>query len=400
LAFSATGTLPPETQTSYSRLIQVVLAVFLTFAGLGATIPTLPVYLRQDLRLADSAAGFVLGLLWAMAFLGRFQAGPFADRRGRRLTLLVGYALFMVAGLLYLPHHVLPLALGRAICGIGEAYVLTATATWVVELGPANRRAQALGYMASGVWGGLSVGTVVSTYLHSFTQVALLCIATSAASFLMMLRLPADRGTGAPPAQRALVFQATFTPGLVLGLTNLAYAVLNGFLPIYLASKGTKGGAAFSGFAIAVLLTRLFLGSLPDRLGPYITLYSGQSLMIVSLVGLIYAPTPVWQVVAAVCAGIGYSFPWPSLATIVLGRVRAEERGSTLATLTAYFDLFVALGSAAAGMILGRFGILSVMWFAVMSVAAGMVVSASRLRPVRSEGGAGPVEGAIGDADV
>jgi MFS family permease len=374
------------------RLFLVVLAVFTTFAGMGATIPALPIYLRSDLKLADTAAGVVLGMLWGMAFIGRFQAGPFADKRGRKLTLLVGYVMCVCAGLLYLPHHIAPLVAGRALHGLGEAFVLTATSTWVVELGPANRRAQALGYMASGVWGGLSVGTIISTYLHGFVPVALLVIASSSVSLVILLFLPGDKGTGAAPASRSMIFQAVFEPGLVLGLTNLAYAVLNGFMPVYLASRGTKGGAAFSGFATAVLLTRLFLGSLPDRMGPYKTLYAGQSMMILSLIGLIYAPSQPLQVLAAVCAGIGYSFPWPSLATIVLAKIKAEERGSALATLTAFFDLFVAMGSATAGLILSNLGILSVMWFAVLSVAAGIAVSAWRLRPSLVEGKAEEIE--------
>ena len=43
------------------------------------------------------------------------------------------------------------------------------------------------------------------------------------------------------------------------------------------------------------------------------------------------------------------TFPWASVASVVLKRAPAHERGSTVGVLSAFYDLFVGSSSFAAG---------------------------------------------------
>ena len=172
-----------------------------------------------------------------------------------------------------------------------------------------------------------------------------------------------------------LVPPAALLPGLVLGFANVAYAAMAGFLVLLMRERGRGGVGAFSAFAMCVLFSRLLLGSLPDRLGPRKTLFAGFVLLAVGLSAIAVSANPLVAMAAAAVVGLGYSFPWPSLAIVVLGRCHSSERAAALGTLTAFYDIFVALGSLAAGAIASRFGLTSVFWLAVCSVGCSAALA-------------------------
>ena len=361
---------------SGQQILVIVVSLFLTFVGIGATVPPLPLHVRRDLGLGDTAAGMVLGVLWAAALGGRFLAGSLADRKGRRVTMLTGFGLSAVAGLLYIPEHWTAMVLARAAHGLGEAYLLTAAAAWIVDLAGPLKRSQGLGYLSSGIWGGLSLGPIAGAYLPSFQWVGWAVFGAAVAGGAIATRMPVEAAAERSAGKRGWPFRPTLLPGLMLGLANVASSTLMGFLPLHFDRNGWgKGGDAFAGYGIAVLCTRLFLGSLPDRLGSRTTLLGGLALMGGAFVALIFAPTRAIGVAAAVAIGIGYSFPWPSVATIVISRVSDQERGSALGVLTAYYDLFVAAGSFVTGAIASQLGVTAVFWFAVVNLTLGIVIT-------------------------
>ena len=350
--------------------------------GFGAVIPVLPPYLHDHLLASTFTTGFVVGAASATALLGRLFAGPLADRRGRRITLLLGLTLCGLAGLLYFPlFGVWSLTLARILHGLGEGFFLTAAVAWVVDLAAPHQRGQALGFLASGVWGGLALGPLVGQALGGLPQVAGFVAGASflalAAAWRYAHEEPRARAAGRP----AIFPRAAALPGLVLGLANVPYAVMAGFLPLLLRERGMGGVPAFAAFAGCVLCTRTAFGSLPDRLGPRRTLFGGIAVLMVGLVLVATAHTPGVMLLASALVGIGYSFPWPSLAVMVVSHVSEGERASALGALTACFDLFVALGAVTAGTLAGWLGLTSVFWMGLGSAfLAALVARVGRVR--------------------
>src|SRR3954468_2397763 len=137
-------------------------ATFLGFLGIGTVLPLLAPHVRYDLGGNDQDVGFIVGIFSFVALAGRLISGPVADRRGRKISFLTGLVCCAIAGGIY----VLPLGmagpyLARIFQGMGEAFLYTGAAAWAVELGGIERSAQALGYISSGIWGGISAGPVV-----------------------------------------------------------------------------------------------------------------------------------------------------------------------------------------------------------------------------------------------
>jgi predicted MFS family arabinose efflux permease len=174
--------------------------------------------------------------------------------------------------------------------------------------------------------------------------------------FLLLTRVPEhfvphhDGGAFKWPSRSLLM------PGLAIGFVNVHYPVITGFLILHLAQYGNSGRAAFTAYAGAMLCSRFFLGGLPDRVHPRVTFFFGLTCMAVGLLVLASGPRPLIAIAAAGVLGLGFSFPFSSIASTVMRRSPNHERGSTVGTLSAFYDLFVGAGSFAAGAIATRFG--------------------------------------------
>src|SRR5215469_16373871 len=110
-----------------SRIWRICGATFVEMLGFGAVIPMLPVYLHEQLGASTFLTGLLIGLASAFALLGRFLAGKTADRKGRRIALLMGMAFCAGAGVLYMPLFGLwAIAPARVLHGLGEGFFVTA----------------------------------------------------------------------------------------------------------------------------------------------------------------------------------------------------------------------------------------------------------------------------------
>jgi MFS family permease len=361
-----------------SRIWRIVGSAFVGMLGFGAVIPMLPVYLHEQAGASTFITGLMVGLSSAFALLGRLFAGKTADRKGRRISLLLGMGFCAAAGLLYLPAFGLwVLAWGRVLHGLGEGFFVTAAVAWAVDVAPDNRRAQALGFLSSGIWGGLSIGPAIGQALGSMASVAVFLIVSSVAVIAIVFVMdeeprPHDHGPSRwfPPA--------VILPGVLLGLGNVTYAAMAGFLILLLRHRGHGATWAFSAFAVAVLFGRAVFGGLPDRIGPRLSLLAGYACLAVGLIAILASQRSALDLPAALLVGLGYAFPWPALATVVVGRVPVSGRATALGALNAFYDLFVAASSAIAGAAAGRWGLTAPFWMALacVGIAATLVMIA------------------------
>jgi MFS family permease len=358
-----------------SRFWTVIAATFLGFLGIGAVLPGLGPHVHHDLGGSDRTVGFVVGIFSVVALASRLVSGAVADRRGRKPAFLVGLASCAVAGFAYLlPIGVSSAYLGRALQGFGEAFLYTGAATWVIELGGLHRSGQALGYLSSGIWGGISAGPVVGQWMGSFEAAALFQAFSALAGFGLLLMVPEHYHPDKHPRSGGWMPPGLAIAGLSVGFVNVHYPVITGFLVLHLSRYGDSGPASFSAYAAVILLSRLFLGGLPDRLKPGVLYHSGLACMALGLVAIAWGPTPKIAVAATALLGFGFSFPWSCVATTVLKRTPPGDRGSVISALSAYYDAFVGASAFIAGLVADRFG-----YSATFAMAAASLIVAAIL---------------------
>jgi len=262
--------------------------------------------------------------------------------------------------------------LARVLQGLGEACLYTGAAAWVVEVAGIERSAQALGYLSSGIWGGISAGPVVGQWLGTFERAAAMQVVLAVAAFVILTRVTEHYQPEEHHGPRKWLPRSMIAPGIAIGFVNVQYPVIAGFLILHLKPHGNSGPLAFTAYAGMILLSRFFLGGLPDRIAPAITFYGGLVCMAAGLVVLASGPGPVVAVAATALLGFGFSFPWASIASTVLKRTANTARGSAIGVLSAFYDLFVGVSSFTAGWVAHRFN-----YSAAFLMGAGALVAAA-----------------------
>ena len=353
------------------RFWALVLATFLGFLGIGAVLPMLAPHVRYTLGGTDRDVGFVVGIFSFVALAGRLIAGPLADRRGRRISFLTGLFCCALAGAAYLlPLGIAGAYLGRMLQGFGEACLYTGAAAWAVELTGVERSSRTLSYLSSGIWGGISTGPVVGQWLGTFPRAAAFQMVAAAIGFAVIARVKEDYQPHEHAHSSSWLPPGILAPGIAIGFVNVHYPVIAGFLVLHLETHGGGGPAAFSAYASMVLLSRFFLGGLPDRVRPAITYYGGLVFMAAGLSWVASGPGRVSALAATALLGFGFSFPWAAVASVVLRRAHPAQRGRAVGVLTAFYDLFVGVSSFAAGSIAHRFGYAAAFWMAAGAIGA------------------------------
>jgi MFS family permease len=379
-----------------------------TFAGLlavGAVLPVLPRYVHGPLEAGNVAVGVVIGAYAATGLLLRPFAGRFADRRGRRPTVLAGSLLVSAAGFLYLlPLGVPGLILARLALGAGEGTVFTAGSAWIVDLAPTERRGRVIGLYGLAVWSGLSVGPLLGELLlnaSGYTLVWVFAGVVPLVGALVAARLPEPFQPRAEEEERhPLIAREAVRPGAALALASLGYATVAAFVVLHLDARGIGHGATvFGAFATMVVLTRLLGGDLPDRVGPARVATAAALVDAAGLATIALAHSLAVALAGALAMGAAFSLLYPSLSLIVVNRVPETRRGAALGTFTAFFDAGVGLGAPLAGLVAALAGYQGAFLFAAavaLASAATIVVGVAGPGPLR-----GPIcsrrPGAVGD---
>jgi MFS family permease len=347
-----------EAKNGFSlRFWSLVAATFLGFLGMGTVLPELAPHIVHDLGGTDRTVGFVIGIFSFMALAARFFSGPLADRRGRKIAFLAGlFSCALAGGAYLLPFGIAGAYLGRTLQGFGEACLYTGAAAWAVELAGVQRSSQALGFISTGIWGGMSAGPVVGQWLGTFPRAAAMQLIAALLAFVLLTFVPESYKPTPHARKRAWIPRSVLAPGFAIGFVNVAFPVVTGFLVLHLASHGNSGPAAFTAYALLVLCSRFFLGSLPDRVHPRITYYFGITCMAIGLLLIASGPRPAVAIASAALLGLGFSFPWTSIISSILKKTPSNEHGSLVGVLSAFYDLFVGISSFAAGEVATRFG--------------------------------------------
>ena len=135
--------------------------------AVGATLPVLPHFVKDELGGSDFEVGIVTGGFALTGIVCRPIAGNIADRRGRKPTVIGGAFLAAIAGALYfVPAGIPGLLVARFFLGAGEGTVFTAGSAWNVDMAPEERRGRMIGLYGLAIWTGLTLGPPIGVLLQ------------------------------------------------------------------------------------------------------------------------------------------------------------------------------------------------------------------------------------------
>lgn len=341
--------------------VLIGLATLAYFVAENVVLPVLPLYVRGPLGGSDVAVGVVIGAFSVTALLIRPWAGRLADRRGRRLPMLVGVGIFTLSVAGYLVSRSVPALVGmRLLTGVGEAFFFTGAASAIADLAPDERRGEAISFFSLALWTGIAVGPVVGEVALGDERFSLVWIVSTAFGILaglLALRIRMPRVKAEERVHTRLIHRGALLPGAAILMSVCGAAGFFAFVPLYSRQLGLTGArGVFVLFSGIVLAIRFFGARLPDALGP---VRAARLSLVVSAGGLTVMGmwrTPTGLFVAVAVYAVGQALAFPALMSLSLRGTPPGERGAAIATFTAMVDVAFGVGPVTLGFVAAGFG--------------------------------------------
>ncbi len=389
---------PPTERLVTPTFTALLTACIWYFVSTGMMLVAVPVFVTDELGGGSWSVGAAMGVSGLAAAVLRIVAGPITDTKGRRWVMVFGSTIAAVSMLgLVVADSVGTVVVLRALTGVGEAAFFVGAATALQDIAPEGRRAEATSYFSAVVYASMALGPLLAEWLieqFSFDTAWIAGAAFCGIGALLALRAPQNRVSGPAASQlrsRPVLHPAAVRPGGVLVIGLLGFSCFITFAALWATEVGiTQAGNVFLLFAGAVLILRLLLARLPDRIGARTTTTIA---LVVSALGLAVMAT--WQTPGGAYLGslvmaVGQSFLFPALFALVIQTAPAAERGQAVASISISFDVAFGSGGFIAGAVAAHLGgIPSAFWFGAAACSLALVLARATLPKIAA--GARPV---------
>ncbi|TBR58928.1 MFS transporter [Westiellopsis prolifica IICB1] len=342
------------------NLLILFTAGLLFWSSLTSLLPTLPLYL-EEVGASKQQIGVLMGSFAIGLLLFRPWLGSLADKRGRKIVLLIGMVVVAIAPLGYEITTSIPLLIVlRAFHGISIAAFATAYIALVADLAPASNRGEIIGYMSLVNPVGLAIGPALGGYLQAAagnTALFLLSAALGGLGVLCILPIvnpPVDKQETKNLDSnfwRMLISPRVRVPAFVMLMVGLTIGTLHTFAPLYIKSTQVdlNPGLFYTASAISSFSGRVFTGKASDRLGRGLFVTIGLVFYSLSMVLMYLANNASTFLLAALVEGIGGGTLIPMIATLMADRSLPQQRGRIFAICIAGFDFGIAIAGPIVG---------------------------------------------------
>jgi MFS family permease len=175
---------------------------------------------------------------------------------------------------------------------------------------------------------------------------------------------------------------AVWMPGLGSALSSVGVGAMLAFSSLLATERGwSPVWLTFSAFAFALVVARLMLGHVPDRIGGARVALVSVFVEAVGLTLIWLAQEPAVAAVGAALTGFGYSLVYPGLGVEAVRRAPPQSRGLAMGAYTVFLDVALGFGTPALGLIAGWAGLSAVFLasaivvFCAAGIAACLLVS-------------------------
>lgn len=345
----------------FGREFNLLMATGVTNSlGTGALNALLPPFVVEELGGTEATAGIVMGSMAITALLSRVALGRISDRRGARRLIGAGAAITAVSLVLLVAFPSVSGAIfARLVMGAGNAAFFIGSSVRAMELAPDGRRSQAAAFNLIAFHVGMGLGPTMgewvlarTNYTTAWLTLAVLVALASVMSWGLSHR------PGEPNAEPApLIHRAAIWPGLVTLFGVFGFNGFMTFAALYSDELGlANAGPVFMVSSGTMIVARVVFGRVPDIVGP---IRAGTAALVVSVFAallLAFWDEPIGLFIGAGVVALGLSLQSPSFMVIAIDGVSDRQRGSAMATYTAFFDIASALVGPILGIVIASSG--------------------------------------------
>ena len=326
--------------------------------GFYFLIPTLPIYVVEELHAQPSDVGYILAIYTVSALIIRPFTGIALDTWGRKWIYLISLLVFTLTLAVYplMTSFFLLLAL-RFFHGFSWGVTTTSGMTVVVDIIPPEKRGRGIGYFGISFTLSMAIAPVLALIIleafgyHSMFLIAAL-FSFCGLILAMFVKYPEFRVKREKIKfnWRQFIEPRGIPISIPLSLFGAAYGGVFSFITLFDKDLGLElAGTFFVILAIGVTLSRLFAGQILDRYGPTYIMLSGFVVSIIGFFILGWFNSPTGFLISAILIGIGAGVLIPTLQAMGNNIVDFKRRGAINATLITAFDLGIGVGSLGLG---------------------------------------------------
>ncbi len=348
------------------NFIAVCTANFLLFFAFYLLLPMLPLYIRDTFEADKQLIGIILSGYTITALMVRPFGGFIVDSFPRKMVLLICYFLFFVffAGYM-IAGTVMLFAIIRWGHGLAFGAVTVANSTVAIDVMPADRRNEGIGYYGVSNNLAMAVGPSLSMYMYDHninpdyifvTSLVAAAIGLLCNSTIKMKKRELQSGKQPISMDRFFLINA-FPESYMVMFFSFAYGILSTYLAIYGKDEvGIENGSGlyFMLLAVGLITARLASahwvkrGMLTHNIGV------GMIITIVGFVIFIFWRDSIGFYLSALVLGGGYGFMCPSFQAVFINMAPNNRRGSANSTYLTSWDMGLGIGVLLGGAIAQR----------------------------------------------
>jgi MFS family permease len=312
--------------------------------------------------------GVVLASYTLAALLVRPVSGFLLDLFRRKPQYLLAFLAFVLTFISYpLATSINLFLIFRILHGVSFGYVTTAGNSLVVDILPASRRGEGLGFFGVANNLAMVVGPMTGLLMlekYDYDIIFYLAIASGLLGFVFAMFIKVQKPFEPKEVQpigfdRFFLFKG-FKAGLTLLLIGIPYGMFITYLAIYGQELGIKSGIGlfFSLLAAGMITSRLFSGKMVDHgklnkaieIGLFVSMIG--MVMLASLQRMTAFSDSLVNVlffIIPVILGFGYGMTFPAYNTLFVNLAPNNRRATASSTFMTSWDIGVGLGLVLGG---------------------------------------------------
>ncbi len=353
--------------------INVCIANFLMACSFNLLMPSIPLYITEQMGVEQSKTGIVLASYAIALMFVRPFSGYFVDTHSRKKVLLVAFSCYVLIFFGYfIATTILLFIIIRFLHGIMWGLSTVSSSTLAIDVVPTERRAEGIGFYGTFMNVAMAIGPFIAIHIYntySFDSLLWCAIGMGLLGItaVVLIKAPARPSV---VSERPSLDRFFLLPAWPVFLNQLLPCFAWGTIGPFVAQYGKQidipnAGIYFLFWAGGIILSRIFAGRLVDK--GYIHWVNVVAMAIVAISFFAFA---TYHNMYAFCGaglfiGIGFGMMFPALQTIYINMAENNKRGTANSTYLVGFDLGLALGMLIGGYISGIFS------FEILFLVAG-----------------------------
>lgn len=343
--------------------LNVCIANFLMACSFNLLMPSIPLYITEQMGVAQSKTGIVLASYAIALMFVRPFSGYIVDLYSRKKILMLTFSCYVLIFLGYFwATTVLLFIIVRFLHGITWGLSTVSSSTLAIDVVPTERRAEGIGYYGTFMNVAMAIGPFIAIHIYnsySF-QVLLWCAITMGA--LGILAIAFIKAPERPKVERQKLSLDHFflVKGWPIFLNQLLPCFAWGTIGPFVAQYGKQisipnAGIFFLFWAGGIIASRVFAGKLVDRGKIHQVNVCAMAIVAIAFLAFATIHNIYAFCISGLFIGVGFGMMFPALQTLYINLAENSQRGTANSTYLIGFDLGLAIGMLLGGFITGFF---------------------------------------------